>query len=92
MKSRQDTLYEPRIFPNATPEAIEEVVNFQSVTKSVTEESTKGSIVCPSCGTTINFKERIEWFGPSFFACTGCERILHMNIIAQALRDLGYVR
>ena len=92
MNSQNDRFYDPRVFPNITEEALESVTNFQSVTESVTRESTKGIIVCPSCGTSINFKERVEWFGPSHFACTGCQRILHMNLIAQALRDLGYVR
>jgi len=92
MKSQHDDIYDPRVFPNVTDEAIEEITNFRSVTESITQESTKGTITCPSCGTSINFKDRIEWFGPTFFACTGCQRILHMNIIAQALRDLGYTQ
>ena len=92
MKTQPDDLYEPRIFPNVTEEALEEISNFKSVTETATQASKKGLFICPSCGTRINFNEPLEWFGSSFFACTGCQRILHMNLIAQALRDLGYVQ
>ncbi len=57
----------------------EPIISFESLTKSLLDPELIPTLLCPSCGVIVDFRETPEWFGPTAFMCLTCDRVVHME-------------